>query len=385
MQTVNDGGEATPPVLFRSGKKRKMYRLRADQPIDESNGGAATETGPAASSTTHAASANYDENDEGLSVAEVLRLRNARKHRSGGVGFRAGPSSHGDEPATGEQDSEQSVVLHGSADAQQGAEAALIGGISKRFAPQTGLVGELVNKHMEEYVESELARRMRHAAEAAAQQEAQERQQMHSGSTTSTTDGQPGPSSAGPDGQADSQRVLQGRILEIDLGEEARARNVAMTERARRRLEGQIEEEELDESKGQSGKARLGRDGKPLRSRNRRGSDDIKRDQLVEEFLSENRLSLYDNQSEQAANPASVEEEDVAADDRIAEEFRREFMEAMAQRNRRRRPAHPAKPGAKNARNKDEILRGPKLGGSRNDRAAMRDLLLKEQVNKKKR
>lgn len=57
-------------------------------------------------------------------------------------------------------------------------------------------------------------------------------------------------------------------------------------------------------------------------------------------------------------------------------------MDAMAQRNRRRRTAQPAKPGAKK---QEEILRGPKLGGSRNARAAMRDLLLKEQVSKQRR
>jgi hypothetical protein len=93
-------------------------------------------------------------------------------------------------------------------------------------------------------------------------------------------------------------------------------------------------------------------------------------------------VDIYDTQSEQTANPATLEEEDGAADDRIAEEFRREFMDAMAQRNRRRRTAQPAKPGAKK---QEEILKGPKLGGSRNARAAMRDLLLKEQVSKQRR
>lgn len=79
---------------------------------------------------------------------------------------------------------------------------------------------------------------------------------------------------------------------------------------------------------------------------------------------------------------ASTSAEDTAAaDDRIAEEFRREFMDAMAQRQKRRKaPAPAAKPGAK----KDEdILRGPKLGGSRNTRAAMRDLLLKQEKEKR--
>lgn len=84
-------------------------------------------------------------------------------------------------------------------------------------------------------------------------------------------------------------------------------------------------------------------------------------------------------QPEQSVNPGDLGEE---ADDRIAEEFRRDFMEAMAQRNRKRRPAATAKPGAKAT---EEILRGPKLGGSRNARAAMRDLLLKEQTSKQRR
>ncbi|KAK4042066.1 hepatocellular carcinoma-associated antigen 59-domain-containing protein [Parachaetomium inaequale] len=390
MATINAETDAVPQVVFRPGKKRKIYRQRLEEPDSTaSNGGTPTEADSAAPSSTPTTTAERDDDDEqGLSVAEVLRLRNSRKHKHGGVGFRAGPSGVGDDDraaAATEQNTERGLVLHGNADAQQGAEAAVIGGISKRFAPQTGMVGELVNRHMEEYVESELARRKRHAAEVAAQQQQLE-QQMREDSTLSATgddDGQPGPSSAVPGGgQADSQRVLHGRLLEIDLGDEARARNIEMTERARRRLQGQIDEEEHEETKGRPRKVRLGRDGKPMRSRNRRGSDDIKRDQLVEKFLSENRLDMYDTQPEQTVNPAALEEEDGAADDRIAEEFRREFMDAMAQRNRRRRTAQPAKPGAKN---QEEILKGPKLGGSRNARAAMRDMLLKEQVSKQRR
>lgn len=151
--------------------------------------------------------------------------------------------------------------------------------------------GTAADQAREEYVESELARRKRHAAEAAAQQQQQQSdgEWREDSLPSSTNDGQPGTSSTVPGGQVDSQRVLHGRLLEIDLGDEARARNIEMTERARRRLQGQIDEEELEEGKGRPRKVRLGRDGKPMRSRNRRGSDDIKRDQLVEAFLSENR------------------------------------------------------------------------------------------------
>jgi len=170
--------------------------------------------------------------------------------------------------------------------------------------------------------------------------------------------------------------------MEIDLGEEARARNIAMTEKARRRLEGQAVEDD-EEGDSRAKKMRLGRDGKPWRPRNRRGSQDIERDRRVEEFLRENRLDVYDVPSEQPEIIPGLTDENGAADDRIAEEFRREFMDAMSQRHRRRRPAVNAtsKPAA---RNQDEILKGPKLGGSRNARAAMRDKLLSEQQQKKR-
>lgn len=83
-----------------------------------------------------------------------------------------------------------------------------------------------------------------------------------------------------------------------------------------------------------------------------------------------------------AATSGGTGEEDYegAADERIAEEFRREFMDAMAQRRKKKRPAQP---GPKRAPNED-VLRGPKLGGSRNTRAAMRDLLLKKEKEAKR-
>jgi len=149
MATINTETEATPQVVFRPGKKRKIYRQRAEEPESTtSNGETPTETDATASSSAFATPAEPNETQEGLSVAEALRLRNSRKHKHGGVGFRAGPSGLGDDRADSEENPERGLVLHGSTDAQQGAETAVIGGISKRFAPQTGLVGELVNRHM---------------------------------------------------------------------------------------------------------------------------------------------------------------------------------------------------------------------------------------------
>ncbi|KAK3330344.1 hypothetical protein B0H66DRAFT_611804 [Apodospora peruviana] len=387
-----DTVSAQPQVVFRPGKKRKIYRQRAEDPDEEApttatvsaDTNTTTSTAPVPLPPTGASrqpgsADDGDEEEEGLPVAEVLRRRNARKYRLGGVGFHARPFSHPDH-AKGDMNLEQGMVLHDGTDAfQRQEESAILGGISTRFAPQTGLVGELVNKNMEEYIESELARRKRLAA-AVQQQDGNDEHGVGGASAVALRFDPTLPAAGVP---VESQRVLQGRLMEIDLGEEARARTAAATERARRRLQGQNVEEEEESGDAQPKKVRLGPDGKPWRSRNRRDSDAIQRDQLVEEFLSENRLDVYDLPSEEPVIAGDLGEDEEAADDRIAEEFRQQFMDAMSQRHRRRRPAINAKPATKVQH--DEYLKGPKLGGSRNARAAMRDKLLKEQEMKKKR
>ena len=69
--------------------------------------------------------------------------------------------------------------------------------------------------------------------------------------------------------------------------------------------------------------------------------------------------------------------DDQAADDRIAEAFRKEFMDAVSARQRKK--TAPAQPPARTAGGKkeEEVLKGPKLGGSRSARAAMRETMLK--------
>ncbi|KAI4169320.1 MAG: hypothetical protein LQ348_007303 [Seirophora lacunosa] len=154
------------------------------------------------------------------------------------------------------------------------------------------------------------------------------------------------------------QPAALGKLHEIDLGLDATLKNIARTEAAKRRLEGG--EPEIEES---TGKVRLRKDGKPWRSRRRRNSDDVKRDKLVEEVMKESRLEIYDEPE------VNVPNDDQAADDRIAEQFRKEFMDAIS--SRRKRSAQSKKdPRAK----ADDKPRGPKLGGSRSARAAMREM-----------
>ena len=69
----------------------------------------------------------------------------------------------------------------------------------------------------------------------------------------------------------------------------------------------------------------------------------------------------------------------MAADDRIAEQFRREFMEAVSSRQRRRAPPPVTTRGGKK---EDDRPKGPKLGGSRSARAAMREMQEKQGARK---
>jgi hypothetical protein len=133
------------------------------------------------------------------------------------------------------------------------------------------------------YIDSELAKRRLNAI-----------------SPTSTSDGAPSSARGQDSGSAgttktskalERQPAALGKLLEIDLGNEARDKNVVRTEQARRRLDGEdVEDDSAPE--GKSKKPKLGRDGKPWRERKRRTSEDIRRDKLVEEVLRENRRKL---------------------------------------------------------------------------------------------
>ena len=80
-------------------------------------------------------------------------------------------------------------------------------------------------------------------------------------------------------------------------------------------------------------------------------------------------------EEDQSQNPHSTGDAD--NDDAMVEKFRQEFLESIESRQQRK-PAPP--PGAKGVK---EPPKGPKLGGSRSARAAMR--LQEEQAAKSKR
>jgi hypothetical protein len=101
--------------------------------------------------------------------------------------------------------------------------------------------------------------------------------------------------------------------------------------------------------------------------RNRRNSADLARDAMVDQVLRESQLNIYEpSASTSATKPTSDDNQD--ADERMAEEFKRNFYAAAEERAvRRTAPPPPPTFGA----NKLESIKGPKLGGSRSQRAAM--------------
>jgi len=221
------------------------------------------------------------------------------------------------------------------------------------------------------YIDSELAKRRFEGAQA----HVQSSQQLSGSSGLRMNGFERDPKQGESKNEVEVRRepAALGKLLEIDLGDEARSRNIMRTEQARRRLDGEEVEDEAVQS-GKPGKVRLGRDGKPWRGKKRRASEDVKRDKLVEEVLRENRLEIY----EEPVVESQVINDDQAADDRIAEAFRKEFMDAVSARQRKKAaPARTPPSRTVGGKKEEEVMKGPKLGGSRSARAAMRETLLK--------
>ncbi|KAG9235766.1 hepatocellular carcinoma-associated antigen 59-domain-containing protein [Amylocarpus encephaloides] len=365
--------EPETPVVFRAFKRRKIYRQRA---TSEETSDPTTATSPAnppvdqsLDELIRSTAQDVEKDREGgnVSMAEILRMRKQRRGK-GGVEFRAdtGGASDGREVGVKEQsDEEKAEVALGSNS-----------GCIRKFAPQTGTVGD-VDRHMMAYVDSEIAKcRMEglQLVNPSSESSNPESQTMRPSSKSSSSL----PSTNNTEVQR--QPAAMGKLHEIDLGDEAREKNARRTDVATRRLNGEEILEESERNKKPEA-VRLRPNGRPYRQQKRRGSDDIARDKLVEDVLRENRLEIYD----EPPPPEINSDGDQAADDRIAEAFRREFMDSVAARQRKKvAPPGPTKFTTAVAKKEEEALKGPKLGGSRSARAAMREQMLKEGKNVKR-
>uniref|UniRef100_A0A093VMQ3 Uncharacterized protein C9orf78 like n=1 Tax=Talaromyces marneffei PM1 TaxID=1077442 RepID=A0A093VMQ3_TALMA len=297
----------TPVVSFRPVKRQKFLRKRVDDSDDVPT--------PESAVTEHRTTSEERQNDNRelqdtsnqSEVSNIMRPRKVQRMRRGGIEFSTTSSQAADK--------NHSLTL-----SVEDTEADILKARLDRFTAHTGQKVD-VDKHMMEYIESELARR-------------QNRTQKN-------------------DENSAASRFR--KLHEIDLGQETKLQNIARTEAATRRMAG--ESPDAVEEVGKS---------KSWRNR-RRNREDIERDRLVEEVLRESKLDVYD-EPEQSANY-----DDTAADDRIAEQFRRDFMEAI--QTRRRTQRNRTTTTATNSRvAKPEPPRGPKLGGSRSARAAMREM-----------
>lgn len=273
-------------------KKRKFYRKRTEFEDEVPDNAKATESlsSPPPSelltleemivqNSNNISQASEDQ-DGALSVAELLRQRKILQRKKGGIGFaNLGVATSIAPPVP------QNTSL---ATEDEGAMSKFVT-VADRFAPQTGqvadvdqhmyaipslMLNETLNAHANDsrmaYIDSELAKR---------------RQIQNTSSHDPKANGFGGLSARGNiDAAVQRQPAALGKLHEIDLGPDATLTNIARTEAAKRRLEGGTSEVEE-----QSGKVRLGRDGKPRRNRRRRNSDDIKRDKLVEEVMKESK------------------------------------------------------------------------------------------------
>ncbi|KAJ5345714.1 Hepatocellular carcinoma-associated antigen 59 [Penicillium brevicompactum] len=326
-------------TLFRPAKKRKFARRRADHDAEDADADA-----------DPALVANNQKDNTPSAPPSSNQIRRPRTARKGGIGFSAKSQLGGDHGqqlalrSTGDLEEDKIRAMHERFTGYTGQSDDVD---RHMYGPPPGIGSQLrvawTNKIRMAYIDSEMAKRYQPHAPA---------------QTPDSNQSQSKDVAVGQPFQPQQQRepASLGRLHEIDLGQEATLRNIARTEAATRRLAGD-EEVPVGDITPEAG--RSGSGGKSRRNHKQRTDADIERDRLVEEVLRESKLDVYDDYEDDAQI-----DDPQAADDRVAEQFRRDFMDAMQSR-RRLRTTKPAV--------KDEGPKGPKLGGSRSARAAMRE------------
>ncbi|KAJ5762488.1 uncharacterized protein N7511_005870 [Penicillium nucicola] len=320
------GPDVVHESLFRPAKKRKFMRRRPDHEIPEASD---ADLAPSPANQPNR-SPDRQSPADAHSTTKPAASRRARVTRKGGIAFSTTSRLRD------EQNRQQALgPVSGDPDQEK------VQAMNERFTGYTGQTVD-VDRHMMAYIDSEMAKRYQPESQAETTEVDQSRDQTAGGLSVL--------------GQKQREPASLGKLHEIDLGHEARLRNIARTEAATRKLAGE-EDVLVPGDTSALGTSRSGPDGKPWRNRKQRTDADIERDRLVEEILRESKLDVYDDPEDE------TQFDDQAADDRIAEQFRRDFMDAIQTRRRTAKPAPKVAEGP----------RGPKLGGSRSARAAMRE------------
>ncbi|RAL05048.1 telomere length and silencing 1 family protein [Aspergillus ibericus CBS 121593] len=331
--------EIDPATLFRPGKRRKFQRRQPESSGDELQ----STTEDVAHNSESPTPSPWQDSPGSISASDILRSRRLHRARKGGIEF-----STTSRPSAG--DASQTTV---SAVAAEDLENERMRAMCDRFTAHTGQTVD-VDKHMMAYIESEMARRHRRNMPT----------DVATFDTPPTTEPET-PTLSSTDVPQREPASL-GKLHEIDLGDEAKLQNIARTEAATRRLAGDDDQVLTANQESIPKMNPVGGDQRPWRNRKRRTSEDIERDRLVEEVLRESKLDVYEGPENEEGDDAGGEDGQ-AADDRVAEQFRRDFLDAIQSRRRVAR--------TKNAKAaKADAPRGPKLGGSRSARAAMREM-----------
>ncbi|THX94405.1 hypothetical protein D6D03_09668 [Aureobasidium pullulans] len=311
MADTNEG-----PV-FRASKRRKVFRKRRDDD-EESDGEVAIPTGSTAVATNNQDQEVETETREGSVALRHVRPGGARK---GGVAFSSTRTAN---------DSGTSSVFDTNApptplNPVEHAQA--------RFVAPTGHIASADDKHMMAYVDSKLARLT----------------PSHEASTSTTNQ------SSTP---VDPTYVSKTAVQKVTANPASAAR-------------GHLDEVDINQSTLPTNTTTSRPPKRPRKPwNNRRNSASLARDAMVDQILRESQLNIYESPSTSATpqGPTSTAAETEDADERMAAEFQRNFY-AQAEERAVRGVAAPPPPtfGA----NKLESLKGPKLGGSRSQRAAM--------------
>ncbi|KAF2102209.1 hypothetical protein NA57DRAFT_73640 [Rhizodiscina lignyota] len=316
-----ENGDNSEP-MFKANKRRKIWRKRpiSDEPEDVES--ESTQIDQALDASESGVSAQPPK--AGMSIAEILRKRRQGQAHKAGIGFsNVKATKAGNSDGTTETARRNSEI------------APPLENLNSRFVLQTGQrVADETDKHMNAYVEAKMAE-LRESG-LSSQSDNQIRQAVEETLSAENLPRERKPTSSG-------------KLMEVDLGPETTLRNIARTEAATKGTATGETEEYIGGGK---------------RRRRRRNSEDVKRDKLVDEVLKQSRLDMY------TPPEAMHDYGDEAADERIAEEFRKEFLNAIEDKNvRKPQPAAPA-PG-RGAKREDQV-KGPKLGGSRNARMKQR-------------
>ncbi|KAF1930308.1 uncharacterized protein M421DRAFT_371168 [Didymella exigua CBS 183.55] len=320
MTSVEDDSTA-PSFRFKRRKTTHTKRARIDDDA------ASTPSAQALDATTphNAPEVVHDEEESVLNLREIIRSRKRPRDRLKEV------------PRKPEPQTELVQIEAPPSDQYAG-----------RFAAQTGQVVDASDKQMSVYVEARLAEQNHRkyggpiplhlqsivAATVPDLKHAFAANPVQTAAPSSTID---------TDTDL-SNRVAagQGKLEEVSL-----AADSTRTHKDWARLEGTAP----------APKVRMGRDGKPWRGRKRRNSNDIRRDAAVEAVLKEAKIDYFDDTT--TTNPRFT-----GTDDDMVARFQAEYYESIEERQSRK-PVMP--PSAK------DQPKGPKLGGSRSARAAMRE------------